>query len=178
MPHFGSLNSRSFVFNFQNNLALSLSNKMEITEEQLKRAEANRLAALAKRKALMDSSILQQQQQQQRRQEHNHQSSILFKCRKLCNERNPTIHQISKPALFEQFPDTHLPDKFRVRLEICSPNSFSATPLSVQGFTYPGHDECSSRLSDLLSSVSWQFFYLGSLLFTREQIKSSKLWVL
>ncbi|KAK2655549.1 hypothetical protein Ddye_008601 [Dipteronia dyeriana] len=98
---------------------------MEMTEEQRQRAEANRLAAIAKRKA---------------KQQINQKPWKLFKCRKLSVE--PT-----KPHA------PPLPDKFRVRLEICSPDSFSVSPLWLKGFAYPGEDECLRSLSLSLSHV-------------------------
>lgn len=126
---------------------------MDITEEQRKRAEANRLAALAKRKALQESSGLLQQQQLPR------EPWKLFKCRKLSSEKRPEIlsaDPVSKTPSVE---------KFLVRLEICSPDSFSATPEAVRGFVYPGEEECLRRLSDCLSDVCWGIpscFSLGS----------------
>ncbi|KAK3225853.1 hypothetical protein Dsin_005715 [Dipteronia sinensis] len=98
---------------------------MEMTEEQRQRAEANRLAAIAKRKA---------------KQQINQEPWKLFKCRKLSVE--PTKPHASP-----------LPDKFRVRLEICSPDSFSVSPLWLKGFVYPGEGECLRRLSLSLSHV-------------------------
>ncbi|KAK4841748.1 hypothetical protein QYF36_009801 [Acer negundo] len=98
---------------------------MEMTENQRQRAEANRLAAIAKRKA---------------KQQINQEPWKLFKCRKLCVE--PTKSHVPP-----------LPDKFRVRLEICSPDSFSVSPLWLKGFVYPGEDECLRRLSLSLSNV-------------------------
>ncbi|KAJ7978477.1 DNA annealing helicase and endonuclease ZRANB3 [Quillaja saponaria] len=122
---------------------------MEITEEQRKRAEGNRLAALAKRKALLESTTQQQQQQQQ-------EPWKLFKCRKFSQELNPSIihcdkkHQITS---VEPVSTTHLSDKFQVRLEICSPDSFQATPTVLRGFPYPGEEDCLRRLRDCLSDV-------------------------
>lgn len=123
---------------------------MEITEEQRKRAEANRLAALAKRKALLESSSQQNQNDPWK----------LFKCRKLCRELAPATPDLSIPgqpprlAQVDPNSNTHLPERFRVKLEICSPDSFSVTQLAVQGFAYPGERECLQRLSDCLSNVS------------------------
>jgi hypothetical protein len=117
---------------------------MEITEEQRKRAEANRLAALAKRKALLESSSEQQQEKRLPQDPWK-----LFKCRKLSPEQRAPAHQVS------------MPEKFRVRLEICSPDSFSAAPEAVQGFVYPGEEECLRRLSECLYAVSGLLFCLG-----------------
>jgi hypothetical protein len=119
-------------------------NEMEITEEERKRAESNRQAALAKRKALLESSIHQQQPQGPWK---------LFKCRKLSPEL--TSKQIPDTATIhsDPVPPARPPDKFRVRLEICSPDSFSATPNALQGFMYLGDDQCLQRLTDCLSNV-------------------------
>ncbi|KAI3976769.1 hypothetical protein MKX01_008627 [Papaver californicum] len=92
---------------------------MEITEEQRKRAETNRLAALEKRKA--SSSIRKD-------------AFRLYKCQKPNASPKP-------------------PERFQVRLEICSPDSFAITPEPLQNFSYPGEVECLKRLSDWLSFV-------------------------
>ncbi|KAG7954971.1 hypothetical protein I3843_11G048400 [Carya illinoinensis] len=115
---------------------------MDITEEQRKRAEANRLAALAKRKAILESSELQQQQQQRLPQD----PWKLYKCRKISSERPPIVsaNSVSK---------TPSPENFRVRLEICSPDSFSVAPEAVKGLAYPGEEECLRGLSNCLSDV-------------------------
>ncbi|KAL5544566.1 hypothetical protein UlMin_008350 [Ulmus minor] len=118
---------------------------MEITEEQRKRAEANRLAALAKRKALIESSNGQ----------HRHPWT-LFKCQKLSREVNPancSINQTRDSGPIYPVSNTHSSDKFRVRLEICSADSFSVTPLAIRGFPFPGEEECLRRLNDCLSNV-------------------------
>lgn len=130
---------------------------MEFTEEQRKRAEANRLAALAKRKAILESSNQQQ---------HYHNDHWkLFKCPKVSRELSPTTtdisfsNQLPKIDLKNPNSDTHLPESFQVRLEICSPDSFSVTPLALRGSAYSGEEECLRRLSDCLSNVSG---FLGS----------------
>lgn len=117
--------------------------KMPITEEQRQRAEANRLAALAKRKAFTESITNRPQQQDQ------NNPWRLFKCRKLTPELTSTTI----------FPNSnaHLEQKFLVRLEICSPDSFSVTPEALQGFAYPGEEECLRRLNCCLSDVSQAF---------------------
>ncbi|KAL2479170.1 SNF2 domain-containing protein [Forsythia ovata] len=115
----------------------------QITEEQRKRAEANRLAALAKRKAILS--------------EPNHLNPWeLFKCRKISPE--PTTFTSSKQPFIANpvmaIPKPELPpEKFRARLEICSPDSFSITPVPVEGYTYPGEVVCFEKLADYLSSV-------------------------
>ncbi|KGN63703.1 DNA annealing helicase and endonuclease ZRANB3 isoform X1 [Cucumis sativus] len=116
---------------------------MDITEEQRKRAEANRLAAIAKRKALVESSNGQLQ---------HHEPWKLFKCRKFSTEFDASTTIQSSKSLTVN--NTHLPEKFRVRLEICSPDSFSITPEVVEGCFYPGEENCFRILSDCLSNVT------------------------
>ncbi|XP_043725363.1 DNA annealing helicase and endonuclease ZRANB3 isoform X2 [Telopea speciosissima] len=113
----------------------------EMTEEQRKRAEANRLAALAKRRQAAGNK------------REDPEAWRLFKCRKILPEpsllQKPVIVscEVPKPQLF-------LPSKiFRVRLEICSPDSFSATPEPLPDSPYPGDAECLQRLNDCLSFV-------------------------
>ncbi|CAM8971617.1 unnamed protein product [Rhodiola kirilowii] len=116
---------------------------MEITEEQRKRAEENRRAALAKRKAAQDSN------------QYNPWKD--FKVRKFSPEFDNG--QPSKvPQKLASLPPgpvlkPHLPEKFRVSLEICSPDSFCVKPEAVNGFPFPGESECFRRLGDLLSNV-------------------------
>ncbi|XP_050223840.1 uncharacterized protein LOC126673653 isoform X2 [Mercurialis annua] len=117
------------------------------TEEQRQRAESNRLAALAKRKAFTESAINQNQQQEQQQQNNPWR---LFKCRKLSPDHTPSTTNITP---IEPKSNTHSDQKFRVRLEICSPDSFSITPKALQGFVYPGEEECLNRLNCCLSDV-------------------------
>lgn len=125
------------------------SYSMEITEEQRQRAEANRRAALAKRKQLAGG-----QQDPWK----------LFKCRKVSPEHKPTFPKPQEnkvplgPIVKPQTPD-QLPDKFRVRLEICSEDSFSITPEAIQGFRFPGEAHCLEKLSVCLSNVRIFFFF-------------------
>ncbi|KAG5223509.1 DNA annealing helicase and endonuclease ZRANB [Salix suchowensis] len=120
---------------------------MQITEEQRQRAEINRLAALEKRKAYI---INQQQQQQQ------HQNPWrLFKCRKL-SPGPSSITCTTNPPLFNRVNpdlDTHLPQTFRLRFEICSPDSFSITPEAIKTFPYPGEEKCLYTLKSCLSNA-------------------------
>ncbi|XP_010258160.1 PREDICTED: DNA annealing helicase and endonuclease ZRANB3 isoform X2 [Nelumbo nucifera] len=111
---------------------------MEISEEQRKRAEANRLSALAKRQA---ASALREDPWK------------LFKCRKVLQESRPL--QVPDNPLSDvlQKPNTPPPIRFRVRLEICSPDSFSVTPEPLPGFPYPGETICLEKLNECLSFV-------------------------
>lgn len=124
----------------------------ELTEEQKQRIETNRLRALAKRKTLLT--------------QHHHRPSSnpqnpndcwrLFKSRKVFNPSTnfPNCPKFESPAPSQ---------RFRVRLEACSPDSFSITPYLLQGFPFPGQHQCFRILEDCLSNVSiWAFleFYL------------------
>ncbi|RHN66007.1 putative calcium/calmodulin-dependent protein kinase chromatin remodeling SNF2 family [Medicago truncatula] len=102
---------------------------MELTEEQRKQIEANRLAAIAKRKAFLESNPHQQQQQQ--RNPWN-----LFKCQK-----------ISQPKPQPDF-------KFLARLEICSHDSFTITPLPIPYFAFPSFDVCFGILNNILAQMN------------------------
>ncbi|KAL3528441.1 hypothetical protein ACH5RR_007763 [Cinchona calisaya] len=117
----------------------------EITEEQRQRAEANRQAALAKRKAAEKPSNPNQFQSAWK----------LFKCQKLSSSSQSKNPHFRKPVCSipkQQFPPP-LTEKFRARLEICSPDSFSVAPLPVHGFQFPGEEACLAKLSDWLSNV-------------------------
>ncbi|KAL3824759.1 hypothetical protein ACJIZ3_020788 [Penstemon smallii] len=111
----------------------------EITEEQRKRAEENRAAALAKRKSILSLN-----------QEHTNPFR-LFKCRKL--SPHPTTTNFAVPKNPSIINTVEPPEKFRARLEICSPDSFSVTPVAVDGFTFAGEELCFEKLTDCLSSV-------------------------
>ncbi|KAK7301498.1 hypothetical protein RJT34_12363 [Clitoria ternatea] len=106
---------------------------MEITEEQRKRAEANRAAAIAKRKAIESKA---QQAQQPDNPWH------LFKCQKLSHPSKPLSP-----------PPNPQPHKFIASLEISSPDSFSITPLPLPPSPFPGHHTSLSTLTSILSHV-------------------------
>ncbi|XP_057952741.1 uncharacterized protein LOC131146912 isoform X2 [Malania oleifera] len=112
----------------------------DMTEEQRNRAEANRLTALARRKAAAATGTV-------------HDPWGLFKCRKI-SRKLPAFPEPQTP-LYDSFPkpETPLAQKFRAWLEICSPDSFSVTPVAAQGFVYPGENECLAKLRDCLSDV-------------------------
>ncbi|XP_042500157.1 DNA annealing helicase and endonuclease ZRANB3 isoform X2 [Macadamia integrifolia] len=114
----------------------------EITEEQRKRAEANLLAALAKRRQAAENK------------REDPETWRLFKCPKVLPEPN----LLQKPATVSckalPKPEVFLPRRiFRLRLEICSPDSFSATPEPLPDSPYPGDAECLQKLDDCLSVV-------------------------
>ncbi|KAJ4791573.1 chromatin remodeling factor18 [Rhynchospora pubera] len=102
---------------------------MEITEEQRRRAEANRLAALEKRKRAAESA---QQQDAWR----------LSKCPK-----------IPPPAPPPQNPPPPPAPGFRVVLEICSPDEFSVSPEPLDGSPFQGEAECFRIIENCLLPV-------------------------
>ncbi|KAK7411371.1 hypothetical protein VNO78_02804 [Psophocarpus tetragonolobus] len=104
---------------------------MELTEEQLRQVEANRVAAMAKRKAFLESKAQQSHNEAENPQNPWH----LFKCQKFPLSPKPQ------------------PPKFLCRLEICSPDSFSVTPLPLPSFPFPGHQHCLNLLNSTLSNV-------------------------
>lgn len=125
---------------------------MEITEEQRKRAEANRLAALAKRKATLTATPTQEPWK-------------LFKCRKISGSSSTDLN-------FPKPQPANIPEKFRVKLEICSPDSFSATPEPVEGFEYPGEAVCLQKLYDCLSDVNLFKFVFTSVYISKNLVKN------
>ncbi|XVF50048.1 hypothetical protein PTKIN_Ptkin04bG0063400 [Pterospermum kingtungense] len=117
---------------------------MVLTEEQRKQAEANRLAAIAKRKALIESCSANIHYQQNQADNWR-----LTKCPKIANAI-PKVPQVSN---LDPVSNTQLSKKFQARLEICSPDSFSVTPERLPECPYQGDEECLRRLRDVLSDV-------------------------
>ncbi|CAH9120943.1 unnamed protein product [Cuscuta epithymum] len=120
---------------------MEIENAEEITEEQRKRAEANRLSALAKRKT-------------------NVEAWKLLKCPKRSSKSTPSNVILYKPDPASASnplpkPESSSPplERFRARLEICAPDSFSVTPLPLEGVPYPGQETCFEKLTELLSYV-------------------------
>ncbi|KAK4750446.1 hypothetical protein SAY87_003928 [Trapa incisa] len=120
----------------------------DITEEQRLRAEANRLAALAKRRAATGDVPGPPRPQDPWR---------LFKCRKISANRVDKTSPGTGLTVQARCPsgslESWLTERFRIRLEVCSPDSFSATPEPVKGFQFPGEEECLHRLDDFLADV-------------------------
>lgn len=110
---------------------------MEITEEQWNRAEMNRLAALEKRKRGACSPISEGRDSPWR----------LFKCKKIVHDQQKNTKENYPPP-----PPPPPPTKFSVVLEICSPSEFTIFPQLVQGFFFPGEDECFRRIQDCFES--------------------------
>jgi len=136
--------------------------RMQITEEQRKRAEANRLAALEKRQAAAATgskqkpnveSILPAQQhikgqQQQRESGGGNRSSAwnLFPCRKIIVNQVPPKNVSQPPSNQQQ----HL----IVVLELCTPTEFTVSTESAPGSTAVGRQESLTHFNTFLSSVS------------------------
>ncbi|EYU23580.1 hypothetical protein MIMGU_mgv1a000528mg [Erythranthe guttata] len=114
---------------------------MGFIEEQRKRAESNRAAALAKRKAILSAA------------DQKNDCWELFKCRKISSTATANFPVPKQPITAESTGTAPKPEKFRARIEICSPDSFSITPVAVEGFVFPGVDVCFQMLSDCLSNV-------------------------
>ncbi|XP_010491398.1 PREDICTED: DNA annealing helicase and endonuclease ZRANB3-like [Camelina sativa] len=113
---------------------------MVVSEEQRQGDESNRLVLYGeKRKPSFDSSGNSQRQQDFR----------LAKCRKLDDGYDVGFQERNRS--YES--GTSLPEKFRVRLEICSPDSFSVTPFQLQGFRCPEEQECLRQLREILSDA-------------------------
>ncbi|XP_020593583.1 DNA annealing helicase and endonuclease ZRANB3 isoform X2 [Phalaenopsis equestris] len=119
---------------------------MEITEEQRRRLEENRLAALEKRKRAEERSA--------------EDPWRLFRCRKVpsptlsppssCDgpePENKTSVSLRRPA------PPKLPERFRVVLEICSHDEFSVLPQPLPGFAFPGYVECFRIMEAAISSA-------------------------
>nr|XP_010936358.1 DNA annealing helicase and endonuclease ZRANB3 isoform X1 [Elaeis guineensis] len=109
---------------------------MEITEEQRRRAEANRLVALEKRKHATEMPDVG--------------AWKLFKCRKI-QRLSPEPEK--KPELPPPPPPPPSLSRFCVVLEICSPDEFSVTPEPLQGSPFPGELQCLQIIEASLSSV-------------------------
>ncbi|MQL74105.1 hypothetical protein Taro_006455, partial [Colocasia esculenta] len=113
---------------------------MEITGEQRRRAEANRLAALEKRKRLAEAAAARDGEWK------------LSGCQKTSTQALP---RGDVPPL-QQGPRAPVeqPCRFRVVLEICSPDEFCVTPQPLPGFSFPGEAECFRKIDACLSSAA------------------------
>ncbi|ESQ40715.1 hypothetical protein EUTSA_v10012481mg [Eutrema salsugineum] len=116
---------------------------MEVSEEQRRRDEEDRLMLGEKRKPSFDSSENPQRQQNFR----------LAKCRKLDGGNDVGFKEGYRSYEYDPGTITSVSEKFRVRLEICSPDSFSVTPVQAQGSRYPEKQDCLRILSEILSEA-------------------------
>ncbi|XP_028548522.1 DNA annealing helicase and endonuclease ZRANB3 isoform X3 [Dendrobium catenatum] len=122
---------------------------MEITEEQRRRSEANLIAALEKRKRVEERS--------------KDDPWRLFRCRKV---PSPTLSPSSssggpvpekKNSVSLRPPEPPKPpERFRVVLEICSPDEFAVSPEPLPGFSFPGAAEC-FRIVEAAISLALDF---------------------
>jgi len=141
-------NSKCLLFTSSHNSQIQ---SMEVSEEQRRRDEATRLAFAEKRKQSFDSSENPQRQQDFR----------LAKCRKLDGSNDVCPQEGYRNYEPVRVLSTSVPEKFRVRLEICSPDSFSVTPVQLQGFRCPEEQECLRQLRKILSDVSSSLSFLA-----------------
>ncbi|CAH8388090.1 unnamed protein product [Eruca vesicaria subsp. sativa] len=80
---------------------------------------------------------------------HKQHDFRLSKCRKL-DGGNGVVSQESHRS--HEVTAT-VPEKFRAKLEICSPDSFSVTPVQIQGFRFPEKQDCLRQLNEILSEA-------------------------
>ncbi|KAK1292734.1 CHD3-type chromatin-remodeling factor PICKLE [Acorus calamus] len=116
---------------------------MEVTEEQIRRAEANRLAALEKRKRAAASAAAEAGLTV------DAGAWRLFKCRKLPNPNAESEAPRKPPPLPPSLP----PERFCVFLEICAADEFSITPNPAPDSPFPGKVQCLRKIEECLSSV-------------------------
>ncbi|CAN8298649.1 unnamed protein product [Cochlearia groenlandica] len=102
--------------------------------------EETRLGFVEKRKPSFDSSETQQRQHGFR----------LAKCRKLDGGDDVGFQEGNRSYEDDPRYSTSFSEKFRVKLEICSLDSFSATPFQVLGFRFPEEQNCLVRLNEIL----------------------------
>ncbi|KAG8079874.1 hypothetical protein GUJ93_ZPchr0007g4194 [Zizania palustris] len=116
---------------------------MEITEEQRRRIEANRLAALEKRKRVLEAAaaggcvggggIVASEEWR------------LAKCPRFA----PPPPTLPPPPPPPPLP----PVRFKVVLEVCSPEEFSVVVGPIEGAAYPGEAECLRAVHDCVASA-------------------------
>lgn len=106
--------------------------------------EESRLVLGEKRRPSFDSSENQRRQPDFR----------LAKCRKLDGGNDAYSQEGHRSYKCDLGSRNSMPEKFRVRLEICSPDSFSVTPVQAQGFRFPEEQGYLRQLSEILHEVS------------------------
>ncbi|KAK3127604.1 hypothetical protein QOZ80_7AG0575610 [Eleusine coracana subsp. coracana] len=143
---------------------------MEITEEQRRQIEANRLAALEKRRkrlaeasaaAAAGTSAEWRLTKCPRTDAAGGTGAFpapcttatewtLSKCQRIAPHPRPPLHPPPLPPPTPPRP----PVGFQVVLEVCSPDEFSVAVVPVEGATYPGEAECLGTVQDCLASAS------------------------
>ncbi|GJN32970.1 hypothetical protein PR202_gb21522 [Eleusine coracana subsp. coracana] len=139
---------------------------MEITEEQRRQIEANRLAALEKRrKRLAEASAAAAAEWRLAKCPRIDAAGgtgafpapcttatewTLSKCQRIAPHPRPPLHPLPLPPPTPPRP----PVGFQVVLEVCSPDEFSVAVGPVEGATYPGEAECLGTVQDCLASAS------------------------
>ncbi|EEC82393.1 hypothetical protein OsI_26740 [Oryza sativa Indica Group] len=119
---------------------------MGITEEQRRRIEANRLAALERRKRFAEAAAAD--------------ASVGWRLAK-CPRFAPPPPQPTLPPPPPRTlppppppPPPQPPVGFKVVLEVCGPEDFSVAVGPAEGFAYPGEAECLRAVQDCISSAA------------------------
>uniref|UniRef100_A0A0E0EE17 SNF2 N-terminal domain-containing protein n=1 Tax=Oryza meridionalis TaxID=40149 RepID=A0A0E0EE17_9ORYZ len=118
---------------------------MGITDEQRRRIEANRLAALERRKRFAEAAAAD--------------ASVgwrLAKCSRFAPPPQPTLPPPPPRTLPPPPPppQPQPPVGFKVVLEVCGPEDFSVAVGPAEGFAYPGEAECLRAVQDCISSAA------------------------
>uniref|UniRef100_A0A0E0LKL3 Helicase ATP-binding domain-containing protein n=1 Tax=Oryza punctata TaxID=4537 RepID=A0A0E0LKL3_ORYPU len=118
---------------------------MGITEEQRRRIEANRLAALERRKRFAEAAAAAAAGG------GGTDASVgwrLAKCPRFAPPPQPTLLPPPPPP---PPPPPQPPVGFKVVLEVCSPEDFSVAVGPTEGLAYPGEAECLRAVQDCIS---------------------------
>ncbi|ONM59413.1 uncharacterized protein [Zea mays] len=135
---------------------------MEITEEQRRRAEANRLAALEKRKRYAEAAAATAFPTSGASTFPAYDTAAaaewrLAKCPRIAPPARqlpfvPLPPRPSPPPLPPTPPQP--PVGFQVVLEVCGPDEFWVAVVPVEGRAYPGEAECLGAVQDCLAAAS------------------------
>jgi hypothetical protein len=138
---------------------------MQITEEQRRRIQENRLVALERRKRFLEASAGAaagtsadlRLAKCPRIAEAGTTAALPTPCTTAaewtlakCTRTAPA----PRPPLHPPPPPPQPPVGFQVVLEVCSSDEFSVSVGPVQGATYPGEAECLRAVQDCLTSAS------------------------
>ncbi|XP_062187807.1 uncharacterized protein LOC133891109 isoform X2 [Phragmites australis] len=118
---------------------------MEITGEQRRRAEANRLVALEKRKRFAEAAVAGGSTAFPISGTTASADWRLAKCPRIAPPQPPTPAPPTPPQR---------PVGFQVVLEVCSPDEFSVAVGPAEGTDYPGEAECLSAVQDCIAAAS------------------------
>lgn len=145
---------------------------MVITEEQRRRAEANRLAALEKRKRLAEAAAAAATASTSYNTTFPASGTPTFPTDDTAAEwRLAKCPRIAPPAPQSRFvslpprpsppPPPQTPPQppvgFKVVLEVCSPDEFLVAVGPAEGKAYPGEANCLGAVQDCLAAASVRF---------------------